>query len=42
MDAPAGGRDQIEQGAKGVLILMVFSVFINYIDRSIFRWPRRM
>src|ERR1700682_6378484 len=34
MDAPAAKQTRLSKAQRGVLILMVFSVFINYIDRS--------
>jgi ACS family D-galactonate transporter-like MFS transporter len=34
MDALAAKQTRLTKAQKGVLILMVFSVFINYIDRS--------
>src|SRR5258707_10009710 len=34
MDAPMAVETRLSKAQKGVLILMVFSVFINYIDRS--------
>ena len=33
MDAPTAVETRLSKAQKGVLILMVFSVFINYIDR---------